>query len=87
MKIIYQKSFIKSYKRRIEPHLNLDNQFREKFVLFLQDPTNPLLRDHKLIGKMSNFRAFKVSGDLRVVYKKIDDNFYLYDIGTHNQVY
>jgi len=45
------------------------------------------LRDHKLIGKKKNFRAFSVTGDIRVVYIIVDSNIWLFDIGSHNQVY
>ncbi|MBI3486516.1 type II toxin-antitoxin system YafQ family toxin [Candidatus Daviesbacteria bacterium] len=47
----------------------------------------PTLKDHKLIGKKFGFRAFSVTGDIRVVYKLINSDVWLYDIGSHNQVY
>jgi addiction module RelE/StbE family toxin len=62
-------------------------KFNERFELFLISSKNPLLRDHQLIGKKKTYRAFWITGDIRVVYKIDRDNIYLYDVGSHNQVY
>lgn len=53
----------------------------------MKDPSNPLLEDHRLTGDKKEYRAFSITGDYRVVYKKFDDTVVLYDVGTHNQVY
>jgi addiction module RelE/StbE family toxin len=55
--------------------------------MFLADKANPVLRDHQLIGRFSDFRAFSVTGDVRIIYKEFPDHIRLIDIGTHNQVY
>jgi len=46
-----------------------------------------LLQDHLLMGKLEGYRAFSVTGDIRVVYYIHDQTAYFVDIGTHNQVY
>jgi len=56
-------------------------------ITFLEKPDNPILKDHKLVGKMAGFRSFSITGDLRVVYRIKGNSLQLYDIGTHNQVY
>lgn len=81
------KQFRKNYKKRISPNSVIDIKFEERFALFLEDPTNSELKDHALTGKMAGFRAFWVTGDIRVVYFKEGNNTVLYDIGSHNQVY
>lgn len=81
-------NFRKHYKKRILPNPKLHAKFKERLRLFQKDPTDAELRDHKLIGKLQGFRAFSVTGDIRVVYKLEDkDSIELYDIGMHNQVY
>jgi len=56
--------------------------------LFSKDGGNTLLKDHRLTGSKNDMRAFSVTGDVRLVYKKIDKNtILLMDVGTHNQVY
>ncbi len=87
MKIQYHREFVKNYKKRISPYPKLDTQFKNQLDKFIKNPNDPSLRDHKLIGKKKNFRAFSVSGDIRVVYLIINDTIWLYDIGSHNQVY
>ncbi len=87
MKIQYHREFIKSYKKRVTPHPKLEKQFKIQLGKLLKNPKEPSLRDHKLLGKKKNFRAFSVTGDIRVVYIIVDNNIWLYDIGSHNQVY
>lgn len=87
MEIKYHKRFLKNFKKRIVSNPKLIEQFEERLEKFKENPNNPILKNHKLAGKMEEYRAFSVSGDLRVVYKDIGDEIWLYDIGTHNQVY
>lgn len=87
MKIYYHKNFIKSYQKRILPNKNLSRRFQERLELFVKDPSDPPLKDHQLTGKKALFRAFSVTGDVRVVYERVEDGIRLYDVGTHNQVY
>lgn len=81
------RQFLKNYKKRILTHLNLDKKFEERLNLFIQDSKNPKLKDHKLLGSLEGFRAFSVTGDIRVVYRVIEGVIEFYDIGSHNQVY
>jgi addiction module RelE/StbE family toxin len=87
MKILYHKDFIKHYKKRIATNPQLLSKFRLQLNAFSKNPSNPTLKDHKLIGKKNNYRAFSITGDIRVVYKIVDDTIWFYDVGTHNQVY
>lgn len=87
MQIKYHRDFIKNYKKRIIKNSKLVDQFKKQLDKFILDPSNPILKDHKLIGKKSEFRAFSITGDMRVVYKIVGREIWLYDIGSHNQVY
>lgn len=87
MNINYHKNFIKYFKLRIEPNPALAKRFRERLNLFAQDRNNLTLKDHPLIGNKSGYRAFSITGDMRVVYKQFNEEVLLYDVGTHNQVY
>jgi addiction module RelE/StbE family toxin len=87
MKIKYHKEFVKNYKKRIESHPKLVKKFKEQLEKFIDNPSEPSVRDHKLIGKKQDFRAFSVTGDIRVVYKIVSGELWLYDIGSHNQIY
>ena len=87
MKIKYHKEFAKNYRKRINSNPKLVSKFQAKLAQFVTNPTNPTLKDHKLIGKLSNYRAFSVTGDVRVVYRIVNNELWLYNIGTHPQVY
>lgn len=87
MKIHFTKDFKKAYQKRIESNNNLTNRFESRYDLFEDDPTNPTLKDHALSGKLQGYRAFSITGDIRVVYYFFEDTAYFVDIGTHNQVY
>lgn len=87
MNVIRHRVFKKHFKARILPNKNLINRFEARLKIFLADPKNSALRDHRLTGKMNHLRAFSIAGDIRAVYHIDGETLYLYDIGTHNQVY
>lgn len=87
MIVVRHKRFIKNYKLRIQYNLKLTSKFQERLVKFLANPKDDELKDHKLTGVLEGFRAFSVTGDIRVVYRIIEGTLDLYDIGSHNQVY
>lgn len=87
MKINYSRRFLKNYKERIKPNPKLKSQFYKKLQLFKKDRDDSALKDHRLTGKLSEYRAFSIASDVRVVYMEFDGQVLFYDIGTHNQVY
>ncbi len=87
MKIEYNDSFIKHYKKRITSNHLLIKKAKERINLFIKNPNDPILKDHPLKGKSKGFRAFSITGDIRVIYQIIEGTVYFFDIGTHNQVY
>lgn len=87
MKIYYHREFLKSYKKRVAPYPKLELQFKKQLEKLILNSNDPTLRDHKLTGKKKNFRSFSVSGDIRVIYLIVENSIWLYDIGSHNQVY
>ncbi len=87
MKVKYHKEFLKNYKKRIKPNPKLASQFSKQLKKFITNPKDSTLHDHKLIGKKMSFRAFSITGDIRFVYSVVGEEIWLYDIGSHNQVY
>lgn len=87
MEIKFRKEFVKNYRKRILPYKKLDSAFENRLEIFKSNPNNPLLKDHKLTGKMREYRAFWITGDIRTIYKIEGNWIILFDIGTHNQVY
>lgn len=87
MQINYTKKFRKNFNKRISRNKKLNQQFLERLQLFLRNPQEPFLKDHKLTGAKKHLRAFSITGDIRVLYYQEGEKIYLVDIGTHNQVY
>jgi addiction module RelE/StbE family toxin len=87
MRIKYHRNFKKSYKKRVFPNKKLVDKFKQRLKLRVDNPAAAILKDHQLVGKLSQYRAFSVTGNVRVVYKIENKTLHLYDVGTHNQVY
>ncbi len=86
--IEYDHNFKKHFNKRILPHSNLLEKFNHRLDLFIKDQSHPMLRDHRLIGKLNQARSFSITGDIRIIYLQIKPNHFIFlDIGTHNQVY
>ena len=85
MKIRFSKKFNKQLGKL---PMKQQNRFWSRLELWQEDPNNPLLRLHKLEGKLANYYSINVTGDIRALYEIIGDEVYIYDmIGTHSQLY
>ena len=86
MKIIYSKKFDKAFAK-------LELKKQEKIIntidTFQKNPTNIILKNHKLSGNKKGLRAISAGGDLRIIF--IEENGYtqilMIHVGSHNQVY
>jgi len=87
IKIEYDRRFKKNFQNRIIPHKKILKRFKDRLELFVQNPRNPILKDHKLKGAEKEYRAFSITGDIRIIYIKYNNTVALLDIGTHAQVY
>jgi addiction module RelE/StbE family toxin len=80
-RIFYTSQFVKSLKKLPK---NIVILFENKQSFFIINPFNPLLRTHKLEGKLKEYYSFSVNSEYRVIFKVIDRNKILFfDIGTH----
>lgn len=85
LKAVFHKNFKKEYQK-LPPKIR--EAFNERIRLFVKNPKNSVLKDHKLSGMLKNKRAFSVIGDVRTIYEHLDKNtIKLLAIGTHSQVY
>jgi len=88
MKILYQNSFKKSYKKRFFNNKRLINIISLRIQQFNINPNDIQLRTHTLSGAKKGLHSFSVTGDIRIIfYYDQNDNAVFIDIGTHNQVY
>ncbi len=90
MEVAFADSFKKAYRKRIKGKSVIENQYWQKLELFIADPFSPVLRTHKLSGKLKNLYSFSIEYDFRIVFYFTKDNpvkAVFVDIGTHDEVY
>lgn len=88
-KISAYDSFTRCYKKFLAQHPNLKKKILERLELLRHNPYAPVLRFHKLTGRLEDFYAITIDYDTRIVIDPDFDNdiFYLVDIGSHDEVY
>ena len=77
------------FKRQLQKlPLVIQTKVRERLNLLVSDEFNPLLKNHKLNPPYEGFRSISITGDIRLVYNKLNaQTFYLRAVGTHHQLF
>jgi addiction module RelE/StbE family toxin len=85
MQFLYSSSFLKQYKKFPQ---KIHKQIKTRLDLLAEDEFSPLLNNHKLHGEYGDCRSVNITGDFRLVYKKVDkQQILLVEIGTHSKLY
>lgn len=67
------------------------DNFDQKLKIFLNNPFDLQLNNHKLIGKFKNLRSINITGDWRALYlESFEDGeivAFFTVLGTHSQLY
>jgi addiction module RelE/StbE family toxin len=88
IKLIWDQGFKRAYKKKIKNNDEYKNKFWDALNLFVTDPFNPLLKTHKLSGKLKGLWVFSCLYDCRIIFKFIKkEEVLLIDIGSHDEVY
>ncbi len=83
--IIFSSHFNKDFKKLPK---KLQDRVLDRLDIFEINEFAEILFNHKLTGKYENCRSINVTGDYRVIYRKLDDTtYYLKRVGTHAQLY
>jgi addiction module RelE/StbE family toxin len=53
----------------------------------MQDEFDYILNNHKLKPPYDEYRSINITGDFRLLYKKMGDIFVFAKMGTHSQLY
>lgn len=69
MKVYFSQSFIKQYKLLGKRSPKLAKKLEKRVNIFLKNPHHPILRTHRLSGKLKNKVRFLVLGKHDQVYK------------------
>jgi len=85
MKIRFHYNFKRQYRKL---RGNEKKKFKERRNIFLIDPYHPLLNNHPLKGKYEGYRSINIGGDLRALYKRLENDVVLFaEIGSHGNLY
>lgn len=85
MRTASSRTFDRQYKKLSR---NLQEKMWQRLALLVAEESNPLLNNHKLGPPYETFRSINITGDFRLIYKKIDSaTYYLRAVGTHHQLY
>lgn len=85
MIIRFHKHFEKQYKK-LKPAEK--QKTKSRLELFLENPFNPLLDNHPLRGKYTDYRSIDIAGDLRAVFKMQSEKECIFvAIDTHSNLY
>lgn len=84
MHIIFHGNFKKQYRKLTE---NEKQKCNKRLIIFEKNPFHPLLNNHKLHGKLKNYRSININSDLRAIYEIIGDDIQFIFIGTHSELY
>lgn len=59
-----------------------------RFRMFVRDPFDLLLENHKLSGQFSTYRSINITGDYRAIYQEVEAHVaHFVLIGTHHELY
>lgn len=80
-KIYYSSNFAKKASKLSG---NLVKEISKREALFRKDPFSPVLKTHKLKGKLKDLWSFSITYKHRILFETLKENEYLFhDIGGH----
>ena len=80
--VIYTARFLRQY-RRLTPALQ--TEAKEKVTIFKKNPHDPLLKTHKLHGRLKGYWSFSVNYKYRIIFEYDDKSTAaLLKIGDHD---
>lgn len=88
MKLIFKKSFTKSYQKLVS---TIQTKVDDTLSIFLQNPTHISLNNHSLKWIHADKRSINVTGDYRIIFRLVDNSTYeiveIINVWTHSQLY
>jgi len=85
MRIYIHRRFEKKFRKLRKKE---QSRFLERRDIFKEDPFSKVLENHPLHGEYADCRSINVGGDLRAVYRPVENDAVLFvDIGTHHELF
>ena len=93
-KLVWSNTFARALKKLLRRQPELKQEVEDTLKMLEKDPFTPQLETHNLKGKLSETWACSVGYDLRIIFdfvkdenKAEEDDIFLIEIGTHEEVY
>ena len=65
----------------------LFQQVYKKLKIFEQNPLHPSFRLHKVTREIENVWSISINMSIRMLYIESEEDYYFFEIGTHDEVY
>lgn len=91
--LVWSASFVRAFRRIARKDPQLTGKARNTLEQLSNDPFHPLLRTHKLKGRLAGSWACSVDYDTRIVFEFVrnpqsnDEEILLLSVGSHDEVY
>ena len=85
--LVSTPSFEKKLGRFLSDHSELERKVEQTLNLLSRDIFDTKLKTHKLSGAMKLFYASSVDYKYRIVFSFNSASVFLFNIGTHDEVY
>lgn len=91
--VISSPSFKRAFKRLLRQRPDMAARAKNKIRLLSTDPFAPTLKTHRLKGKLSGAWSCSVEYNCRIIFsfaesiESEEDDIFLIDIGSHDEVY
>ena len=89
--LLLSSSFVRSVRRLARKNPSVSEDIRAALHLLTGDAFHPMLKTHKLKGKLGSSWACSAGYDLRIVFEFVQDEgseaILLETVGTHQEVY
>ena len=91
--LVWSNTFLRAFKRAISRRPDQREEIEKTLRLLAADPFARKLETHKLKGKLAGAWACSAGYDLRIIFEfvkdkeNVDEDIFLIEIGTHDEVY
>lgn len=88
-KLIWGNIFVRAFKKTLKKHPELKEEIITLLKIIEKDCFAPQLMTHKLKGKLGGLWACKAGYDLRIIFELVENDtaIFLFEIGSHDEVY
>jgi addiction module RelE/StbE family toxin len=84
LRIKASSRFLRKAKKLKEPHATMLRAVLRRLAV---NPRDPILATHRLKVELDGYWACTVDSDLRLLFRWQQDELFLVNLGTHDQVY